>query len=147
MANTARVMSENRYAVEIDGIPPFRSTKVTGGSEKHEAVKSYSSNEPRPRIGRGNTEPGETNITIQSGLFDNAIKAFSKWARDFNNGTDVTCRSGRYITYDETGRTPIETHELLDCIPIEVKPDDKSSDGKNAATVTVTILPSETRLV
>lgn len=147
MANTRYGTSEARFEVEIDGIPAFKATKVSGGSEKHDATKIQVGNDVRPRLSRGMVEPQELQFSIPSGLYDTAIRALYRWMQRYNDGLDTTRKSGRYITYDETGRIPLETWEFLDCVPVEVKADDKSGDGKNAATVTVTFLPEKVRLV
>jgi hypothetical protein len=145
MADQRRPSSENRYSVEIDGIPAFKATKITGGDEKHEPVKVTVGNDPYAKLGRGNVAPEEVQITIPSGLYDGAIKALAAWLVRYNDGQDTTPKSGRYMTYDDRGKTPIETWELRDCVPIALKPDDKNGDGTNAATVTLTILPEKVR--
>ena len=147
MANTARTVSENRFAVEIDGIPEFRATKITGGGEKHEALKTRVANNPYPLIGRGNFEAEEIDITIPSGKYDTAIRALQKWVDDFADGVDTNYRSGRYIVFDDNGRTPLETYELRDCVPMSIKPDDKSADGNNTATVTIVLTPTKVRRI
>lgn len=147
MANTPRAISENRFGVEIDGIPAFKATKITGGGETHEPVKTMVGNNPYAKLGRGKVEPEPVVITIPSGLYDTAIRALQNWVDQYNDGVNTVVKSGRYITYEDNGRTPIETYELRDCQPISMKPDDKSADGSNAATVTLTIQPEKTRRI
>ena len=110
MANTPRTISENRFKVEINGIAEFKATKLTGGEEKHEPVKTMVGNDPRPQLGRGNVEPEDIVITIPSGLYDNSIRQLQDWFSRYIDGLDTTPRSGRFITYDDAGRTPIETY-------------------------------------
>lgn len=147
MANTPRTISENRYSVELDGIPAFKATKVTGGDEKHEPVKTMVGNDPYALLGRGNVKPDDFVITIPSGLYDNAIRALQLWIANYFDGVNTAPKSGRYITYDDAGKTPIETFELRDCVPVSLKPDDKSADGSNSATVTLTVTPYKVRRI
>lgn len=147
MANTPRTISENRFGVEIDGIPAFKATKVNIGEDKHEPVKTKVGNNPRSLLGRGNIEQSETTITIPSGLYDNSLRAIQAWIDAYNEGLNTAPKTGRVITYDDTGRTAIETIELRDCVPVSLKPDDKSADGNNSATMTLTILPYEVKRI
>lgn len=147
MANTSRTISENRFSVEIDGIPAFKATKVNGGGEKHNAVKVQVGNDPYAKLGRGSVEPEEVTITIPSGLYDNAIRALQSWCDLYYDGQNTAPKNGRWITYDDTGRTPVETWEFRDCVPVSLKPDDKSADGSNSATVTLTVQPEKVRRI
>jgi hypothetical protein len=147
MANTARTISENRFGVELDGIPAFRCTNVTGGGETHEAVETRESNNPYPILGRGNFTAEDVEITIPSGKYDTAIEAIQQWIDNFADGIDTNYRSGRIIQYDDDGRTPLETRELRDCVPVSCKPSDKSADGNGTATFAVTIKPTKVRRV
>lgn len=139
--NTKNTISENRYGIELDGIPAFKATKISGGGETHTPVKTQVGNEVRPFIGRGNVEPEDVTITIPSGLYDTSIRALDQWIKRYVDGIDTAPKSGRYITYDDTGRTPVETFEIQDAVPVSLKPDDKSGEGTGAATVTLTIKP------
>lgn len=147
MANTPRAISENRFNVEFDGIPPFKATKVNIGEDKHEAVKTTVGNNPRPFLGRGNIEQSETTVTIPSGLYDDALRALEAWMDAYNDGLNTAPKTGRVITYDDRGRMPIETKELRDCVPVSLKMDDKSADGNNPATMTLTVLPYQVKRI
>lgn len=147
MANTPRTISENRFSVELDGIPGFKASKITGGEEKHEPVKTNVGNDPYALLGRGNVEPESVVITIPSGLYDNAIRALGLWISNYFDGVSTAPKSGRYIVYDDAGRTPVETWEIRDAVPVSLKPDDKSADGKGSASVTLTIQPYKTRRI
>ena len=147
MANTKNTISENRYSVEIDGIPAFKATKVTGGGEEHKPVKTMVGNDPYAQIGRGTIEPENVVITIPSGIYDNALRALDAWINRYMDGLDTAPKSGRYILYDDRGRTPVETREMRDCVPVSLKPDDKSAEGTNSATVTLTLMPTKVRRI
>lgn len=147
MANTTRTVSENRFAVEIDGIPAFKATKLTGGEEKHEPVKTMVGNDPYALLGRGKVEPEDIVITIPSGLYDNALRALHQWINRYVDGIDTTPKSARYIQYDDTGRVQLETYEMRDCVPVSLKPDDKTADGSNSSTVTLTVKPYKVRRI
>lgn len=150
MPNTARTISENRFSVEFDGIPAFKATKVNIGEDKHDPVKTKVGNNPRSLLGRGNVEQSETSVTIPSGLYDNSLRALQAWIDAYIEGTTSTStapKTGRVITYDDTGRMPIETIELRDCVPISLKTDDKSADGNNTATMTMTVMPYEVKRI
>lgn len=147
MANTPRTISENRFSVEIDGIPAFKATKITGGEEKHEPVKTMVGNDPYALLGRGKVEPEPVVITIPSGLYDTALRALGNWMTRYFDGLDTVPKSGRFVTYDDTGKTPVETWEIRDAVPVSLKPDDKSADGSNTATMTLTIQPYKVRRI
>lgn len=147
MANTPRAISENRFSVEFNGIPAFKATKVNIGEDKHEPVKTKVGNNPRSILGRGNIEQSETVITIPSGLYDTSLRALQRWIEGYNDGQNTAPKSGRVITYDDTGRTPIETIELRDCVPVSLKSDDKTADGNNTATMTLTVMPYEVKRI
>lgn len=145
--STARTISENRFGVEFDGIPAFKATKVNIGEDKHDPVKTKIGNNPRSLLGRGNVEQSETTVTIPSGLYDSSLRALQAWFDRYNDGVDTAPKTGRVITYDDTGRTPIETLELRDCVPISLKTDDKSADGNNTATMTLTVMPYQVKRI
>lgn len=147
MANTKNTISENRFGVEINGIPAFKASKITGGEETHEPVETFVGNDPYAFLGRGNIKPENIVITIPSGLFDNSLAALQAWMVAYFDGLNTTPRSGRFITYDDTGRTPVETYEMRDCVPVSLKPDDKSADGNGSATVTLTLKPHKVRRI
>lgn len=147
MANTDTSISENRFAVELDGIPAFKASKVTVGEEKNTPVKTMVGNDPYALVAMGNVEVSETTITIPSGLYDTAIRALEAWVNAYFDRINTAPKSGRVITYDNNGRVPIETRELRDCIPVSLKMDDKSADGNNSATVTLTLQPTKVRRI
>ncbi len=147
MANQPNTIAENRFAVELNGIAAFKASKITGGEEKHEPVKVMVGNDPRAKLGRGNLEASDVVITIPSGLYDNSLRQLQSWVDRYFEGLDTAPRSGRYIVYDDAGRTPVETYEILDAVPVELKPDDKSADGNNAASVTLTLKPYKCRRI
>jgi phage tail-like protein len=147
MGNTTRTISENRFAVEIDGIPGFKASKVTGFGEKHEPVKVNVGNDPYAILGRGNVEPDDIVITIPSGLYDNSLRALQAWVSSYFDGVNTAPKSGRCIVYDDAGRTPVETWEMRDCVPLSLNPDDKSADGSNSSTVTLTLKPYKVRRI
>lgn len=147
MANTKNTISENRYSVELDGIPAFKATKVSGGGETHSPVMTHVGNEVRPFNGRGKVEPEDLVVTIPSGLYDNALRALNTWTEQYADGINTAPKSGRYIVYDDTGRTPVETYQIEDAIPVSLKPDDKSGEGTGTATVTLTIKPYRTKRI
>lgn len=147
MGNTQRTISENRFAVEINGIPSFKATKISGGEETHEAVETFVGNDAYALLGRGNVKPENLTITIPSGLYDTSLRALKDWVDGYFDGFNTTPRSGRYITYDDTGRTPVETMEFRDAVPVSLKPDDKSADGNGTATMTLTLKPYKMRRI
>lgn len=147
MATNKQTISENRFSVEIDGISAFKATKVGGGTEKHQPVKTKVGNDPYPLLGRGNVEPEDVTITIPSGIYDAAIRELGQWVDQYFDGSAVVPKSGRVIVYDETGRTPVETWEIRDAVPMELKRDDLSGDGTGAATCTLTITPYKYRRI
>lgn len=147
MGNTKNTISENRFGVEINGIPAFKATKISGGEETHEPVETFVGNNAYAFLGRGNVKPENLVITIPSGLFDTALQALDAWLVSYFDGLNTTPRSGRYIVYDDTGRTPVETYEIRDAVPVSLKPEDKSADGNGTATVTLTLKPHKVRRI
>jgi phage tail-like protein len=139
---------EGNYLVEIDGIPEFRATKITGGGEKHTPATLKVGNDVYQQNLRGNVEPDDMAITIPSGVYDSALRAIGKWAGNYFDGVaGAEPKNVRYIIYDESGRTPLETWEARNCVPIGYSPDDRSAEGTGAATATLTLKPEKTRRV
>ncbi len=113
--------TKNQFVIEIDGISQLTATKVDGmDSIKHTPSKLPLGNRPNPTYGRGNYEVGVINVThaVGSGI---AAGEVHEWFRSYVKGEDVTKRGARVIVMDETGVTPVETHEFQNCVPTDFK--------------------------
>lgn len=143
----ARGVREGNFLVEIDGIDDFRATKLSGGVEKQAPVQISYGNDRRKENVPGNVDPEDVTITIASGRNDNAIRQLFRWHDDYKDNIDVEPRSARYVVFDSTGSTPLETYELQDCVPISIGPDNRSADGTGASLVTMVIKPYRVRLL
>jgi hypothetical protein len=142
--NFQRPSAEGRYILEIDGIPAIAATEATPPGKKHTAVKYQPGNQPNPIHIRGNYEIEECSFKHARviGQVGNALVA---WLDAFASGDFVELKNARFITLDESGRTPMETWELIDCVPTMYKPDNVSGAGTNVATFSFSLQPTEAR--
>lgn len=147
MANTDIGTREGNYHVEIDGIPPFRATKVSGGAEKHTAVELQEGNNLYAQPLPGNIKPDDLVITIASGKNQTAINAIARKVAGYFDRSNSAPFNARYIVYGSDGRTPTETWEARNCVPVGFGPDDRTAEGTGAATVTLTLKPEKVRKV
>ncbi len=146
-SNRARGTAEGRYAVEFDGIENMRASKISGLGEEHTPVRIPLGNSTRQEQVRGNTDADEFSFTLASGIHDTAIRQLWQWQRDYDAGIDASPRSGRVVVFDETGATPVETWELIDCVPRSIKGDDRTAEGTGGAMVTVMVKPYQVNLI
>jgi phage tail-like protein len=143
----ARGTREGNFGVEIDGIPSFKATKVSGGTDTHTPVELQSGTENRPRLLPGNHKTEDFSFTIASGLHQGAINALAQRFQDYSDRVNMEPMNGRWVVFDDTGRIPVETYELIAMVPVSIKPDDRASDGTGAATTTIMLRPEAVRRI
>lgn len=138
--------AEGRFILEIDGIRAVVATEATPPGYKHTAVKYQPGNQSMPIHVRGNSEIEECSFKHARGI-GQVGQQLVAWLRAFASGAVVERRNARFITMDETGRTPIETWELIGCVPTMYKPETSSGTGTNVASFTFSLQPSDARLI
>lgn len=142
--NFQRPAAEGRYILEIDGMPAIVATEVTPPGKKHTPVKYQPGNEAKPLHIRGNYEVEE--MTFKHARFVGQVGAdLERWLDDWATGNFIVPLNARFVTLDEAGRTPMETWELLDCVPTMYKPDQSSGAGTNVATFSFSLQPNDAR--
>lgn len=138
-----RGTNEGNYLIEIEGIASVRAMDVRGGKLDHAPTKVTEGNRPNPRLVRGTYEIGEVTVKQASALND-AGREFFAWLYGVAKGTGpVERRTLRIVTLDETGHTPVETWEYVNCLPTSIQPDDRTARGQNAASFTFGIMPED----
>lgn len=147
MAQQARGTREGNFSVEIDGIPAFKATKVSGGTDTHTPVELQQGTENRPDLVPGNHKTDDFSFTVASGKHQGAINALTQRFQDYSDRVDLEPLNGRWVVFDDTARVPLETYELVGCVPVSIKPDDRASDGTAAAQVTITLRPYQVRRI
>jgi phage tail-like protein len=141
-----RPPAEGRFIVEINGIRAIVATEATPPGFKHTPVKYQPGNQHMPTYVRGNSEIEE--FTFKHARAVGQVgQQLVGWLRAWASGTAVERLTARFITMDETGRTPVETWELVDCLPTQYKPETSSGTGTNVAAFTFGLQPSDARLI
>jgi hypothetical protein len=138
--------SVNRYILEIDGVPAVAATEATPPGFKQTPGKYQPGNQPNPTHFRGNFEIEEMTFKHARGI-GQAGRELVRWLIDYSRGLAVQKRSLRFITMDETGRSPLETWECLDCVPTMYKPEQGTGTGTDVATFTFSLQPDDARLI
>lgn len=129
---------ENRFQVEIDGIGLIEASEMTPPNDEHTPFELHIGNEPRPRLGRGNSKVDDFTFKHASALND-VVSAFMQWLKDFQNGDDLLRRGARLIVFDEDGKTPVNEYILKRCVPRSFKLESHSAGGTNASMFTCAI--------
>lgn len=130
------------FLVEIDGTNLVQSQEIDFGEKKNEPFEIYVGNSDLPVIGRGKSKVEEITIKQAYGL-NNEAAEFSAMFDDYVRGIDLAKRTVRIIQLDEDGKTPLATHEYLDCVPTGFKPTGKKADSKDAAMFEMKFRPTD----
>ena len=136
--------SENRFVVEVDGVTAITATQATPGGIKQTPFKHQPGNQPNPTHGRGNYEIEEFTFKHAT-AHGNAGAQLRQWLVDYIKGRSVTKRSVRFIVMDEAGRRPVETYELIDCVPTMYKPEQHTGSGTNVSEFSFSLQPDDVR--
>ena len=138
--------SENRFILELDGVPIIQASEVSGGMLEHTAVKLYESNRANPHLVRGNYEVKD--LTVKQGhAINGAGDAFFLWMELYIKGLDPEKRSCRLIIMDETGLIPDSIYQLTNCVPKQFGPDSHNASGTNPSYFSFVITPEDMLLV
>lgn len=124
---------EGNYVIEIDGIPPFRATSVTGGAESETAVAIPDGQFEREHKVAGNITVEDLTIEIAAGPYEEAVAALKEWRRGWKTRTNMVRRNVRRIRYTEDSRTELDKFEYLDCFPLQFSPVDSTARGDGFA--------------
>jgi hypothetical protein len=138
--------SEGRFLVEADGVTAITATEATVGGLKHTPHKHQPGNQPNPTLGRGNFEVEEMSFKHATAV-GAAGAQLRQWLMDYARGLTVQKRNFRFIVMDEAGRVPVETTELLDCVPTLYKPEPHTGSGTNVSQFSFSLLPTDMRVV
>jgi phage tail-like protein len=141
-----RPSTENRFLLEVDGVTAIVAMEATPPGRKHTPVKYQPGNQSRPIHLRGNTEIEEFTFKHARAIGQVGQQLLT-WLIAFDEGDLVETRNVRFITMDETGRTPVETWEMTDCVPTMYKPDSSSGTGNNVASFSFSLQPNNARLI
>jgi phage tail-like protein len=129
---------EGNFVVEIDGIGEFRAMRVAGGVETNNFARIGEGNSPFELKVRNTTSVDDLTIEVAMGRYESAMDQLRQWRRDVRDGV-VTRRNVRRVIFDETGRTPVNTIQYLNCLPASVSPADQAARGDNGAMVTIVL--------
>lgn len=135
---------ENRYVIEIDGVPVIAASEMTPPDKSHTPVEIYTGNNPMPQLSRGNSKIGDFSIKHAHALNQAGSDLF-QWMDDYADGVDNSKRTARIVVMDEDGVTPVDEYELQDCVPTSYKPEAHSAGGTNASMFSFTLRPSNMR--
>jgi hypothetical protein len=92
------------------------------------------------------------NFKIDACTFKHAIgvgqqgRELVRWLEGWDSGLTVERKNARFITLDEAGRTPIETIEMIDCVPLSYSPNQRTSAGTGVASFDFSLQPSDIKL-
>lgn len=137
-----RITSANRYRVEIDGLPVIYATnasipEVTATLHKHQP-----GNQMNPTHGPSTFEVGEFTFRHATGQGNVDVQLVQWFRRVHSQGINEK-RNARLVIFDHTGRRPIRTWELRDCLPMSVKPEDHEGETDKTSEFTFTLKPED----
>jgi phage tail-like protein len=141
-----RPVAEGRYILEIDGVQVFAAMEATPPGKKHTPVNYQPGNQRNP-------QPLPGNFVIEECTFKHAMVinevglVLVDWLNGVASGDFVEYKNARFLTLDESGRTPIQTWEMLECLPTMFKPDNVSGTGTNVASFSFSLQPTDAFLV
>jgi phage tail-like protein len=138
--------AEGRFLLEVDGITAIAATEATPPGMKHTPVKYQPANQEQPEHVRGNVEIEECSFKHARGI-GQAGRELMQWLSDYASGLAVVKKNARFITLDEAGVSPVETWEMIDCVPTMYKPESGSGAGTNVATFSFNLQPTRARLL
>lgn len=139
-----RPVAEGRFILEIDGVPAVVAMEATPPGKKHTATKYQPGNQRNPTILPGNYEIEECTFKHARGIGQVGLTLVD-WLDGVSSGEFIEYKTARFITMDETGRTPIETWEMTDCLPTMYKPDNVSGTGTGVASFSFSLQPTDAR--
>lgn len=138
--------SKGRFLLEIDGITALVATDATPPGFKHTPGKYQPGNQSHPTHFRGNYEIEEFTFKHARAVGTQG-RELVRWLIDFAEGLNVVKRTVRFITMDETGRTPVETWECRDCVPTMYKPDEGTGSSVDTALFSFSVQADHAKLL
>lgn len=130
------------YLVEVDGVAAVMASEVEIGGVKHEPFKINVGNRPNPILGRSTYEVEEVKIKNAYAL-NNEGESLFRMFETYILGTSVTKINMRVVALDQDGKTPVKTHEFIDCVPTMFQPENRKGDSKDAAYFTISFKPED----
>lgn len=138
--------SQGRFIFEIDGMPAVVATEVTLGAKKQTPFKHQPGNQPNPDLGRGNFEVEEMTAKHAHGV-GVAGEAFARYMDLYLAGLVTEKLNCRLLIMDEGGLFPIQTWDLIDCVPTSFKPETHQGSGTEVSQFSFGLTPTDQRMV
>lgn len=136
--------SAAKYRVEIDGMPVIYATNAELPEKRANLHTHQPGNQLSATHGSATIQFGE--FTFRHATGDGEVdRRMDRWFEDFHAGRDAK-RNARLVIFDRTGRTPLRTWEMIDCLPVMVKPEDHAGDSDRTSEFSFTLQPESARL-
>jgi hypothetical protein len=132
--------SENRYILEGEGISLIQASECKAGAKTQTPVEIMVGNRPNAILMRGTFKVDELTFKHATSL-GTAGAELAQWLDDYCDGVDVSKRGFRLVLMSEDGITPVESHELLNCVPTKYELENHSASGTGASMFTFGLRP------
>ena len=130
------------FLVELDGVTALEATEVSGIQLTHEPTEIPVGTREKPIYSRGKSKVEPVTVKHAKSL-NNSGREIFQWFNDFHRGLAVERRNLRVVQLSEDGKTPLETTDLIDCLPTKFKDEGNKADGKDAAYFSFEVQPSD----
>lgn len=134
--------SQANFVAEVDGVAAFEATEAEGFNKTHEPYQIQVGNKEMPYQGRGKSKCDE--VTLKGAFkVTNAGADFHRQFQEYSRGDSVRKVNVRVVQMSEDGKSPIATHECIDCVPTGFKPMGNKAGEKDAAMFEIKFQPSD----
>lgn len=130
------------FIIEMDGVAVMEASKVSEAKLKHNHVLIHTGTREKPYKRRGKSEVAPVTVTHARFISGVGSSVF-QWFNDFTRGISVERRNMRIVKMDEDGQTPVETTDLIDCVPGEFNQDEMDGEGKSEPTFSFSVEPED----
>lgn len=131
------------YLLEVDGVSgSVEASEISELKLKHEAVQLHVGTREKPIQVRGKSTV-EVVTVKHARAFNSVIGEIFQWFNDYTRGVTVEKRNVRVVTMDESGLVPVETVDLIDCVPGELTFESHKGEAKELAMFSFSVQPSD----
>lgn len=138
--------SANRYRVEIDGFPQIFATNADIPEKRANLHTHQAGNQRNPDYGASTYNVGEFTFR-QATAKGNLEVLMDDWFNRVHRVGIEDKRNARVVIFDHTGRTPLRTWQLSNCLITQIKPGDHAGDSNDTSEFSFTLQPEDADLI
>lgn len=140
------ITSANRFRVEIDGFPTIWATNADIPEKRANLHQHQPGNVRNPEYGASTFNVGEFTFRQATGKSNVEVMMDDWFNRVHELGVEDK-RNARVVIFDKTGRTPLRTWQMDNCLITQIKPGDHAGDSNDTSDFSFTLQPENARLV